>query len=72
MEDSLMSRTFEEQHLLEIEIICNIIHLILLSHYTVFFHQVIASLVNKSNNIFQNKTFHSNPKILNDSILYVY
>ncbi len=38
MEDSLMSRTFEEQHLFEIEIvICNIIHLILLSHYTVYF-----------------------------------
>ncbi len=42
MEDSLMSRTFEEQHLFEIEIvICNIIHLILLSHYTVYFQVMV-------------------------------
>ncbi len=37
-----MSRTFEEQHLFEIEIvICNIIHLILLSHYTVYFQVMV-------------------------------
>ncbi len=56
MEDSLMSRTFEEQHLFEIEIvICNIIHLILLSPYTVYFQVTpVASDCEKTSNWHQN------------------